>query len=162
MLVLEGIFSTVISHFLSFRASNYLLSYIHIPPSHPFSCPRTQRQKRFIPRPTKRPPNPTRRKIHPGLRIRRPPHNRQRHRHNIRIRDIDLASALRAARVLRVYTDDVVDADDVIHVRHRFETAVAIGGTGDRGGDCGGVGRSNGDGGVDAGGGDVAAVGKRG
>ena len=49
----------------------------------------------------------------------------------------------------------------MIHVRYGLETAVAVVGTGDGGGDGGGVGCSDGDGGVDAGGGDVAAVGGR-
>lgn len=118
---------------------------------HPFSRPRTQWQQRFIIRPTKRSPNPTRRKVHYGIRIRRPPRNRLRHRHIIRRRDIHLAITPRAASVLWVYTDFVVDTGDVIHVRHGLETTVAVIGTGNGGGDGGGVGGSDGDGGVDAG-----------
>ena len=127
---------------------------------HPFLRPRTQRQQRFIPRPTKRSPNPTGRKIHHGIRIRRSSRNRLRHRHIIRRRNIHLAITLRAARILWVYTDDVVNTGDVIHVRYGLEPAVAVVGTGDGGGDGGGIGGSDGDGGVDAGGGNFAAVGR--
>lgn len=142
---------TITSHFKSLRASDRLITYIQSPLSTPFLRPRTQRQKRFIPRPTKCSPNPTRRKINYGIRIRRPPRNRLRHRHIIRRRDIHLAITPRAARVLWVYADDVVDAGDVVHVRYGLEAAVAVVGTGNGGGDGGGVGSTDGDGGVDAG-----------
>lgn len=137
-------------HFSGLRASNRLISYIQTLTSRPLSRPRTQRQKRFIPRPTKCPSNPTRRKIHNGIRIRRPTRNRLRHRHIIWRRYIHLAITLRAARVLRIYADGVVDTGDMIHVRYGLETAVAVVGTGNGGGDGGGIGSSDGNGGVDA------------
>ena len=51
-----------------------------------------------------------------------------------------------------------MDTGDVIHVRYGLETAVAVVGTGNGGGNGGGVGSPDGDGGIDASGGDVATV----
>ena len=118
---------------------------------HPFSRARTQRQKRCIIWPTKCSPNPTGRKVHNGIRIRRTPRNGLRYRHIIWRRYIDLAITLWAAHVPRFYADDVLDTGDVIHVRYGLETAVAVVRTGDGGGNGGGIGSTDGDRGVDAG-----------
>ena len=53
-----------------------------------------------------------------------------------------------------------MDADDVPHIRYGLETAVAVVGTSFGGGNGSGVRGSDGVGGIDANGGDIATVGR--